>query len=107
MPTRSMLAFFAVCVGLMITPASAAGPIAPLASSFHPPDSSLHFVAAKAKVRTESRRSAESRRSTESRRPADSKRPTGVKRRSSTPYCPYGKKADGTCWVRCSQVICL
>lgn len=25
----------------------------------------------------------------------------------SQPYCPYGKKADGTCWVRCSQVICL
>lgn len=23
------------------------------------------------------------------------------------PYCPYGKKADGSCWVRCSQVICL
>ena len=101
MPTRSMLAFFAVCVGLMITPASAAGPIAPLASSFHSPDSSLHFVADKAKVRTESRRS------TESRRPVESRRPTGVKRRSSTPYCPYGKKADGTCWVRCSQVICL
>ncbi len=23
------------------------------------------------------------------------------------PYCPYGKKADGTCWVRCRYTICL
>lgn len=23
------------------------------------------------------------------------------------PFCPFGKKADGSCWVRCSQVICL
>ena len=28
-------------------------------------------------------------------------------RTQAQPYCPYGKKADGTCWVRCSQVICL
>ena len=25
----------------------------------------------------------------------------------SQPYCPYGKKADGTCWVRCRYTICL
>jgi hypothetical protein len=23
------------------------------------------------------------------------------------PYCPYGRKADGTCWVRCRYTICL
>jgi hypothetical protein len=26
---------------------------------------------------------------------------------AEVPYCPYGKKADGTCWVRCKYVICL
>lgn len=25
----------------------------------------------------------------------------------SQPYCPYGRKADGTCWVRCRYTICL
>jgi hypothetical protein len=25
----------------------------------------------------------------------------------SQPYCPYGKKADGTCWERCRYTICL
>ncbi len=29
------------------------------------------------------------------------------KRMQAQPFCPYGKKSDGTCWVRCSQIICL
>ena len=28
-------------------------------------------------------------------------------RTQAQPYCPYGKKADGTCWVRCRYTICL
>jgi hypothetical protein len=39
--------------------------------------------------------------------------PKGKKYKAQTPptraqpYCPYGKKADGTCWVRCRYTICL
>lgn len=28
-------------------------------------------------------------------------------KKRAQPYCPQGRKADGTCWGRCSQVICL
>ena len=33
--------------------------------------------------------------------------PKAKKYKAQTPYCPYGKKADGTCWVRCRYTICL
>jgi hypothetical protein len=39
--------------------------------------------------------------------------PKGKKYKAQTPptqaqpYCPYGKKADGTCWERCRYTICL
>ena len=38
---------------------------------------------------------------------ANKSKATAKQRMQSRPFCPYGKKADGTCWVRCSQPICL
>jgi len=83
MPKTSLLVFIAAYAGFMMALASAGGPIAPLASSLHPSVSSVELVAAKAKSRP------------------------GPTKKQKQPYCPFGKKADGSCWVRCSQVICL
>jgi hypothetical protein len=88
MGKKTLIAFLAIGAGLVMAPALASGPVVPLSSSLYSSDSGLHFVATRSKSRTTPYRGM-----------------SGPKARR--PHCPYGKKSDGSCWVRCSQVICL
>jgi hypothetical protein len=91
MSTRRFFVLLAVGAVAATTMASANSPIEPSSSLLQPPVAGLHFAAA-AKANDPSSRP----------KPA-----TPPKQNSQTPYCPYGKKADGTCWVRCKYMICF
>jgi hypothetical protein len=85
-----LFVFIVACAGVVLTPASGV-PISRLDSSLAA--SGLELVASKT-VRS---------------MPAPSKKKHKMEppRTMETPYCPYGKKSDGSCWVRCKYVICL
>lgn len=89
-----LFAFIAACAPAIMALPSAGGPMAPLASALEPPVSSLQLVATK---KAAPKKNAPSKKKYKGTPP-----PT-----SETPYCPYGKKSDGSCWVRCKYVICL
>jgi len=86
-----LFVFIAACVGVLLTPASGV-PIARLDSSLGASVSGLDLVASK-KVSTPA--------------PSKKKHRAEPSRTMETPYCPYGKKSDGSCWVHCKYVICL